>query len=145
MLTFFFICCTVLVQIVQLGGNIMFLLDPKNKMAIFEQIKTQILEYIATGVLSPGDKLPSVRQLATSLGVNPNTVAKTYQELELQGYVYTIPGKGCFISEENVEKIKSKKKEDLIKMIKDVKKYNLTKEEILEIVDNIYEGGSEIC
>lgn len=123
----------------------MFLLDPKNKMAIFEQIKTQILEYIATGVLSPNDKLPSVRQLATRLGVNPNTVAKTYQELELQGYVYTVQGKGCFISEANITKIKDKKKEELIQMIHEVKKYNLTKDEILEIVDSIYKGGSESC
>ena len=119
----------------------MFLIDTKSKMAIFEQIKTQILEYIATGVLSPDDKLPSVRQLASQLGINPNTVAKTYQELELQGYVYTIPGKGCFVSKENIDKIKEKKKQQLHESINDAYKYGLSKEEVLEIIEKIYEGG----
>ena len=59
----------------------MFLIDVQSKTPIFEQLKKQILEFISIQVLSPNDKLPSVRSLASQLGVNPNTVAKAYQEL----------------------------------------------------------------
>ena len=65
----------------------MFLIDVQSKTPIFEQLKKQILEFISIQVLSPNDKLPSVRSLASQLGVNPNTVAKAYQELETQGYI----------------------------------------------------------
>ena len=54
--------------------------------------------YISLGVLKDGDRLPSVRNLALKLGVNPNTVAKAYQELERQGIIYTVPGRGSFVS-----------------------------------------------
>ena len=75
----------------------MFVLKPQSGLPIFEQLKAQMLEFVALGILSPNDKLPSVRSLAMELSINPNTVAKAYQELELQGYVYTVPGKGCFV------------------------------------------------
>ena len=60
----------------------MFVIDTQSKLPIFEQLKKQILEFITIGILSPNDKLPSVRAMASQIGVNPNTVAKAYQELE---------------------------------------------------------------
>ena len=77
----------------------MFVIDAQSKLPIFEQLKKQILEFITIGVLVPNDKLPSVRSLASQIGVNPNTVAKAYQELELQGFIYSEKGKGCFIAD----------------------------------------------
>lgn len=62
----------------------MFVIDTQSKLPIFEQLKKQILEFITIGILSPNDKLPSVRAMASQIGVNPNTVAKAYQELEEQ-------------------------------------------------------------
>ena len=58
----------------------MFVIDTQSKLPIFEQLKKQILEFITIGILSPNDKLPSVRAMASQIGVNPNTVAKAYQE-----------------------------------------------------------------
>lgn len=71
----------------------MFLLNTQSKEPIFEQIQNQILRFIQAGVLAPGDRLPSVRQLAQENGINPNTVSKAYIELEKNGYVYNIPKK----------------------------------------------------
>ena len=76
----------------------MFVIDTQSKLPIFEQLKKQILEFITIGILSPNDKLPSVRAMASQIGVNPNTVAKAYQELERQGIIYTVTGKGSFVS-----------------------------------------------
>ena len=69
----------------------MFFLNTQSKEPIFEQIQNQILRFIQAGVLAPGDRLPSVRQLAQENGINPNTVSKAYIELEKNGYVYNIP------------------------------------------------------
>ena len=69
----------------------MFVIDAQSKLPIFEQLKKQILEFITIGVLVPNDKLPSVRSLASQIGVNPNTVAKAYQELVTRIYIL---GKG---------------------------------------------------
>ncbi len=74
----------------------MFQLDLKSRESIYEQIINQIKELIVTGVLKEGEKLPSVRELSKILTVNPNTVQKSYRELERQGYVYTVAGLGCF-------------------------------------------------
>ncbi|MDO4701763.1 MAG: GntR family transcriptional regulator [Erysipelotrichaceae bacterium] len=82
----------------------MFLIKPQSKDAIYIQIKKQIIQFIALGIFKSDDKLPSVRNLASDLGVNPNTVAKAYEELEHEGVVYTLAKKGVFISKnEGVE------------------------------------------
>ena len=77
----------------------MFLLNLQSKIPINEQIQTQILRFIEKGVLAPGEKLPSVRQLAAENGINPNTVARAYLELERRGYVYNLPKKGVYVAE----------------------------------------------
>ena len=76
----------------------MFQLDLKSRDSIYEQICNQIKELIVTGVLKEDEKLPSVRELSKILTVNPNTVQKSYRELERQGYVYTATGLGCFVA-----------------------------------------------
>lgn len=65
---------------------------------IYEQIYKQFLEYISTGLMQSEDKLPSVRELSSSMHINPNTVVKAYRLLEEQGFIYSIPGKGSFVS-----------------------------------------------
>ena len=65
----------------------MFLLNLQSKVPIYEQIQSQILRFVEAGILQSGDRLPSVRQLAQDNGINPNTVAKAYAELEKRGYV----------------------------------------------------------
>ena len=71
-------------------------LDYRDARPIYTQIGDGIREQIRSGILNPGDKLPSVRDLATQLTINPNTIQRAYRELEHEGYVYGVPGKGWF-------------------------------------------------
>ena len=72
-------------------------LDYRDAKPIYVQIIDNIRSQIAAGVLQPGDKLPSVRELATQLSINPNTIQRAYREMEANGMIQTIPGKGCFV------------------------------------------------
>lgn len=118
----------------------MFIINLQSKVPIFEQLKRQILEYIAIGVLKDGDQLPSVRQLATQLGINPNTVSKAYQELELHGYLYTLKGKGCFVSGNHVEeKIKEECLKQFEKCVQQMKKHEITLNELQNVIQQYYE------
>ena len=120
----------------------MFMLNPQDKAPIFAQLKKQIIEFIGLGILNPNDQLPSVRSLANELGINPNTVAKAYQELELQGYVYTVAGKGCFVSQVNIEAdIQGNKIKEFKQVVMDCHKFNIEKELLIPSIESIYEGG----
>lgn len=77
----------------------MFELDLKNHKSIYEQIVDKFKELIMTEEMKCGDKMPSVRELSKSLGVNPNTIQKSYRELERQGYIYTAAGVGTFVAD----------------------------------------------
>ena len=72
-------------------------LDYRDARPIYTQIVENFRAQIAAGILQPGDKLPSVRELATQLTINPNTIARSYRELEIQGWVASVAGKGCFV------------------------------------------------
>ena len=72
-------------------------LDYRDARPIYSQICDGIRDQIRAGILQPGDKLPSVRELATELTINPNTIQRSYRELELQGWVASVPGKGSFV------------------------------------------------
>ena len=72
-------------------------LDYRDARPIYTQIIDGVKEQITTGVLMPGDKLPSVRELAGILTINPNTIQRAYRLLEFNGWIVTIPGKGCFV------------------------------------------------
>ena len=72
----------------------------KDPRPIHEQMEDGVRRLIISGALPPGDQLPSVRELATTLAINPNTIARAYHDLETQGYVYKVPGKGSFVSDE---------------------------------------------
>jgi len=80
------------------GGENLFQIDLKSRKAIYEQVVDNFKRLIVTGVLKPDAKVPSVRDMAKELTVNPNTVQKAYRELETQGYFYTVLGQGNFIS-----------------------------------------------
>ena len=72
-------------------------LNYRDNRPIYSQIVDNIREQILAGVLQEGDKLPSVRDLAAQLAINPNTIQRAYRELEIQGWVATVQGKGCFV------------------------------------------------
>ena len=71
-------------------------LNYRDSRPIYEQIKDGLRKLIVTGALAAGEKLPSVRSLATQLSINPNTIQRAYNELENEGYIYSVPGKGSF-------------------------------------------------
>lgn len=74
-------------------------IDPRSSTPIYEQIIQQLKELCLKGIMKPGDKLPSVRELATIIIANPNTVSKAYKELERDGVIETLRGRGTYISE----------------------------------------------
>lgn len=123
----------------------MFVIKPQSRLPIFEQLKAQILEFIALGVLAPDDKLPSVRSLAAELAINPNTVAKAYQELELQGYLYTVPGKGCFVLDNHLDdQIKQVKLKEFKASVVEMKRHQINEEELVQAIREVYtEAGEE--
>jgi len=73
-------------------------LDYRDARPIYSQIIAVLREQITAGVLKSGEKLPSVRELAAELSINPNTIQRAYRALEADGWIVTVPGKGCFVS-----------------------------------------------
>lgn len=77
----------------------MILLDYKDRRPIYEQVIEKFQQMILCGALQAGEPMPSVRSLAMELSLNPNTIQRAYQELERKGYIYTVKGKGSFVSD----------------------------------------------
>ncbi len=100
-------------------------LNYRDPRPIYEQVKDGIRKLAYSGVLGPDDKLPSVRELATKLAINPNTISRAYKELEQEGFIYTLTGKGTFINQEF--DLYDSRKEELLKQFENVTK------ELLEI------------
>ncbi len=84
----------------------MFDIDLQSRVPIYEQLYKKTLELVMKGVLKENSQMPSVRSLAKDLGVNPNTVAKAYQELERNGVIYSLSGRGSFVSKITADRAK---------------------------------------
>ena len=72
-------------------------LNYRDPRPIYEQVKSEFRRLILSGALPRGEKLPSVRELAAELAINPNTIQRAYRSLEVEGWIATVPGKGCFV------------------------------------------------
>lgn len=96
----------------------MIILDYKDRRPIYEQVAEKLEELMLLGVLGENEPLPSVRSLAMELSINPNTIQRAYAELERQGYIYTVKGKGSFVAENSV--MKEKRKKDLLIQVSEV-------------------------
>lgn len=77
----------------------MIVLDYRDRRPLYEQVTEKLEELMFSGVLPPDSRLPSVRSMSTELSINPNTIQRAYAELERQGYIYSIQGKGSFVSD----------------------------------------------
>ena len=77
----------------------MIILDYRDRRPIYEQVISRFQELMLTGALEKDSQLPSVRSLAMELSINPNTIQRAYAELERQGYIYSIKGKGSFVAD----------------------------------------------
>lgn len=113
-------------------------LDYQSRTPIYEQIVNQFERLISLGILKQKQQIPSIRELATSLGINPNTVKKAYEELEKRGAINTISTKGTFVSENTdliIEKSKKEKINIIKNEIKELMKLGMSKEEIIEKIN----------
>ena len=105
-------------------------LDYQSRTPIYEQIIKQIEKYVALGILKPKEQIPSIREMAGNLGINPNTVKKAYLELENKGVIQTFSTKGTFISD-NIDEIKK----IFLKSLEGIKDDDY--EVFFEILDNV--------
>lgn len=122
--------------------------DTSSFFPIYEQIKKELKKEIFRGDLKPNDPLPSIRDLATELLVNPNTVARAYRDLERDGFIFTRKGKGCYISDDSsklmVEERKSILTQSFDEMIQDAKKFGLNSEEIKELFEERLNASQKV-
>lgn len=88
-------------------------LDYRDPRPIYEQVKDSLRRLMISGAIQEGEKLPSVRSMASSLAINPNTIQRAYEALEAEGYVYSVPGKGSFVSPGS--KVDKSRQEHLLK------------------------------
>lgn len=123
----------------------MIIIDYKDRRPIYEQVVERFEELILKGVLEPDNQLPSVRNLAMELSINPNTIQRAYAELERQGFIYSVKGKGSFIADNN-HLIQCKKDEilaDILKITKEAKDIGITKEQFISKVKEGFEEGKK--
>ena len=102
---------------------------------IYTQMMDNIRGQISAGILQPGDKLPSVREMAAQHSINPNTIQRAYRELEVQGVIQTLPGKGCFVCDVTTE---TPDWEKLDSIVAQLLSQGVTREEICKRI-----GGKE--
>jgi GntR family transcriptional regulator len=123
----------------------MMMIQPTSFVPIYEQIKTEIKSRISLGVLRPHEPLPSIRDLAGELLVNPNTVARAYRDLEQAGFIYTRKGKACFVAEDSASLIRKANQSLLEEIfesaIEEAAKFGFSAEEIREAFEERFKAG----
>lgn len=118
----------------------MFRIDNQSRTPVFEQIVKQAEEYVRTGILNPGDKLPSIREMTSLIGVNPNTIQKAYNELDRRGVTISVAGKGCFISKNISEVMKSAaigKLPEFERLVKELIDSGIAEKELTDIIKKV--------
>ena len=118
----------------------MIILDYKDRRPLYEQIVDKFSDMILKGVLKPDEKLPSVRNLAMELSINPNTIQRAYMELEHRGFLYSVKGRGNFVSDNAhlKEERKQEIKTILMDQLKEAQVHEIGRDEILQLVNQIY-------
>ncbi|MCR5293837.1 MAG: GntR family transcriptional regulator [Lachnospiraceae bacterium] len=114
----------------------MITIDVKDRRPIYEQIVERVERLIASGVLAAEEQLPSVRQMALELAINPNTIQKAYAILEMKGFIYTVKGRGSFVSGDltAVEKKKLLWRGKFISLLKEGQELGISEEELLRVL-----------
>jgi GntR family transcriptional regulator len=117
-------------------------ISEKNGKPIYRQVFEQISENILLGKIGSEDMLPSIRTLSNDLKISIITIKRAYEELERYGLIYTVPGKGCFVSKINKEKaykiLINDITDELEKVIKQAKKVNISKKDLINILEQRY-------
>lgn len=95
-------------------------LDYRDTRPIYEQVRDGLRKLMVNGMLRPGDKLPSVRALAVELAINPNTIQRAYAQLEAEGYILSVSGKGTFVAElQNQNRLRRAELEEKVRPLRD--------------------------
>ena len=110
-------------------------LDYRDSRPIYEQVKDGLRRLMVTGVLASGDKLPSVRAMASQLSINPNTIQRAYNELEAEGYVVSVTGKGSFVAEGDTQNMarRAELTGKLKPLLEELKNLGMTREELVQL------------
>ena len=118
-----------------------------NKIPIYEQLEIQIRDQILDGSLESGLMLPSIRKLARDLGISVITIKRAYDDLESEGYIHTMAGKGSFITSQSIEQLRDKKmvlsELELERVIKDMKQLGLSRERLDETISLLWKDDEE--
>lgn len=121
-------------------------LNYRDARPIYEQIKDGLRRLVLSGVIAQDEKLPSVRELASQLAINPNTIQKAYRELEKEGCIYTVSGKGSFAAP--LSDIRSGRKDELLmqfdKIAKELLFLQVAPEALKQRIDGLQQGGVSI-
>lgn len=117
----------------------MIVLDYRDSRPLYQQVKDSLWRMMLTGLLEPDEKLPSVRSLATQLAINPNTIQRAYAELEAEGYIYSVAGRGSFVSAGDGEHLRriAELTGRLVPLLEELKSLGYTREQLLVL----WEGG----
>lgn len=119
------------------GGGLLISLNYHDPRPLYEQLRENLRRLILTGGLAAGERLPSVRELASELAINPNTIQRAYRELEAEGYLCTVQGKGTFaaaLSEVNRER-REKLLEDFSAVAAELLRLGEPKQELLRRIE----------
>mgnify|MGYP000845557242 CR=1 FL=1 len=118
----------------------------RNPKPIYEQIKDNIKQLIITGALKEGEKLPSVRELAQTTSINPNTIQKAYKDLESEGFIYSVLGRGNYVAapparkdQERIDSLMA----SIRPLIRELHYLGLTRQEILDLIDKTISADEE--
>lgn len=111
----------------------MIVLDYRDSRPLYQQVKDSLRRMMLTGLLEPDEKLPSVRSLATQLAINPNTIQRAYAELEAEGYIYSVAGRGSFVSAGDGEHLRriAELTGRLVPLLEELKSLGYTREQLL--------------
>ena len=128
------------------GGIVILVIDLRNPKPIYEQIKDNIKQLIVSGALKQDEKLPSVRELAQLSSINPNTIQKSLRDLEAEGFIYTVTGRGNFVASSprhynpgKVEELKSTVRQT----VGELYFLGVSREEIDAVIDEIQYSNKE--
>ena len=113
-------------------------LDLQSRIPIYEQIIRAVERYVSLEILKPNEQIPSIRELASKLGINPNTVKKAYDELEQKNVIYALSTKGYFISDKTNELVERKIKEginDIKRIISELENLGISKKDLIKKIN----------
>ena len=126
-------------------GDLLLFIDNQSGVPIYDQICTQIRQHIMNGELKPDEPLPSIRSLAKELRISVITTKRVYEELEKEGFVYTVPSTGCFVAHQNLDRIREENLKQLEQHLTEAavlaKNCGLTWEETAELLKAVMDGN----